>query len=371
MNVYEMICSCESANASRQIFADAGRSGPTTKEDDKWLDELHEFGGKPFSREWRPITLYIGKARLPEPDLLCAFPIVRLPVCNERAMTVLGKLMKACGELLPVRVAKKKGKFHLLNVTRMLPKVLHHKESTWRQIDRDFKLLKQPVFFGDRLPRDVSLFKIPEFAQKTYCLERTGKPEGNEFKALVEKHGLTGLVFHLVWTDEKALPARPVPKPSRKESPAPNPSDRPLNDTEQRDISLSIKRGYKYLKLEPKSSPTATQKAMLKAIDAIALGKKKVSKNVEMDLAVNLGCLWGQTVCDDIGWEWCCLMLEDRRETYVIVTPNRSHMVSPMDFVLRQLDKRLPEENTNLLLFNMLKGKSFGAAKAGSYMHVG
>lgn len=253
----------------------------------------------------------------------------------------------------------------------MLPKVLNHKKSKWKQIDRDFKLLKQPVFFGDRLPRDVSLFKIPEFAAKTYCLERTGKPKGNEFKALVEKHGLTGLQFRLVWADEKAPLARPAPKPLPKALLAPNPSDRPLNDKEQRNISLSIKRGYKYLKLDSQSSPQATQEAMFKAFDAIALGKKKLSNNAVMDLAVNLGCLWGQTVCDELGWQWCCLILEDRRETYVIVTPNRSHMVSPMDFVLRQLDKRLPEENTSLLLFNMLKGKSFGAAKAGSYMHVG
>ena len=90
-----------------------------------------------------------------------------------------------------------------------------------------------------------------------------------------------------------------------------------------------------------------------------------------LDLAVNLGCLWGQTVCDELGWEWCCLMLGVGRETYVIVTPNRSHMVSPMDFVLEQLQKRLPEENTSMLLFNMLKGKKFGSAKPNSYMHVG
>jgi hypothetical protein len=110
---------------------------------------------------------------------------------------------------------------------------------------------------------------------------------------------------------------------------------------------------------------------MRKAIDAIALGKKKVSKNTVLDLAVNLGCLWGQTVCDALAWQWCCLVLPEGQETCVIVTPNRSHMVSPMDFVLQQLQKRLPEENTSMLLFNMLKGKSFGSAKAKSYTHVG
>ena len=52
------------------------------------------------------------------------------------------------------------------------------------------------------------------------------------------------------------------------------------------------------------------------------------------------------------------------------MTPSRSHMVSPMDFVLEQLQKRLPEDNTSMLLFAMLKGK-VRSAKARSYLHVG
>jgi hypothetical protein len=46
-------------------------------------------------------------------------------------------------------------------------------------------------------------------------------------------------------------------------------------------------------------------------------------------------------------------------------------MVAPMDFIQIQLQKRLPEENTSMLLFNMLKGKSFGKAEARAYLHIG
>jgi hypothetical protein len=35
-----------------------------------------------------------------------------------------------------------------------------------------------------------------------YCVEFTGDPDDGEFKAVVEHHGLTGLEFELVWTDE-------------------------------------------------------------------------------------------------------------------------------------------------------------------------
>jgi hypothetical protein len=46
-------------------------------------------------------------------------------------------------------------------------------------------------------------------------------------------------------------------------------------------------------------------------------------------------------------------------------------MVAPMDFIQTQLQKRLPEENTSMLVFNMLKGKSYGKSTAKAYLHVG
>jgi hypothetical protein len=42
-----------------------------------------------------------------------------------------------------------------------------------------------------------------------------------------------------------------------------------------------------------------------------------------------------------------------------------------MDFVHKQLQILLPEENTSMLLFNMLKGKKFGRTKAKSYLNIG
>ena len=132
-----------------------------------------------------------------------------------------------------------------------------------------------------------------------------------------------------------------------------------------------MRRGYEHLKLSPRSSAGATQAAVRAAIDAVASGAKKPGTDAIVDLAVNLGCLWGQTVCDELGWQWCAVGLGDGRESVVVVTPNRSNVVSPVDFVHRQLRKRPPEENASMLLFAMLKGKSLGRAKAGSYVQVG
>ena len=40
-------------------------------------------------------------------------------------------------------------------------------------------------------------------------------------------------------------------------------------------------------------------------------------------------------------------------------------------FVFEQLQKRLPDENTSLLLFNMIVGGSLPKANAGAYITVG
>lgn len=149
-------------------------------------------------------------------------------------------------------------------------------------------------------------------------------------------------------------------------------SDRPLTAAEAKDVRLSIARGYKALKLDPKkASPEKVQEAILKLIDPICLGKKKVSPKVTEDLGVNIGCLWGQTIADTLnGWEWCYATV-DGDELFAMAAPDRSILVAPMNFIFAQLHKRLPEENTSMLAFNMIVAGSYGKQKAGAYVTVG
>jgi hypothetical protein len=152
----------------------------------------------------------------------------------------------------------------------------------------------------------------------------------------------------------------------------PKNSDRPLTEVEAKDVKLSIARGYKALKLDPKKTTTAkTQEAIQKVIDPIFLQKKKVSAKTIEDLGVNLGCVWGQTICDSLkGWEWCYATVEGD-EFFAVAAPDRSMLVAPMNFIFTQLQKRLPEENTSLLLFNMLVAGTCGKHKRGAYVTIG
>ena len=82
-------------------------------------------------------------------------------------------------------------------------------------------------------------------------------------------------------------------------------SDRPLQSEEAAEIRACIARAYAHLKLKPNASAKRVQEAMRDAIDAVTLGKKKLPRKVREGFAFDLGCLWGQTVCDALGWQWC------------------------------------------------------------------
>jgi hypothetical protein len=149
-------------------------------------------------------------------------------------------------------------------------------------------------------------------------------------------------------------------------------SDRPLKASEAEDVRVCIERAYEHIKLKPGAAVMRVQKAMRDVVDAVNLGKKKLPKKTQEDFGIELGCLWGQTVCDALGWEWCMATV-DGYTALVVASRNRSHVVPVLQFMCTQVEKRPPEENTSLLLFNMLKARSlgsFGKAKAGAYVQV-
>jgi hypothetical protein len=305
------------------------------------------------------------------------------------AVEVLGDTLGRAGELLSVKIAASgdAGPYHIVNVTRLLRKALDPAKSTYREGDRAYRRLQMPAFHADQIPANVSLFKIPQnYGGQVYCVERTGEPGAGEFKALVEHHGLKGLEFRLVWSDGKAKPSPARSKPTPQAKPAaaakrrppatgrrgPGSSERPLKPGEAKDIRLSVARGYKALELPAGTSPVQAQRGMRKLIDAVVDGKTTLSSREAADLSVNLGCLWGQTLCDAAGWQWCVARVDGGRELPSVASPDRAYLVRPMHFIQAQLHKRMPGDNASLLLFNMIRsGTSQWAAKPNAYVTIG
>jgi hypothetical protein len=152
----------------------------------------------------------------------------------------------------------------------------------------------------------------------------------------------------------------------------PGATERPLPADVAREIEEAARRARTTLKLTAKSTPAATLQAILAAVERQIAGPKRPPEAETENLAIDLGCLWAQTVCDALGWQWCELKYPKRPATYAIVTPDRSHAIVPMAYMARQLDQRGPSaDNTTLLLFNMLKANRLPPARPKSYKPLG
>jgi hypothetical protein len=159
------------------------------------------FMGVPFGRKWKTQTFYYEKSLLPRSDFEMIGPSAF--ICNERARDLAASALEPSGQFLPVRVEGEKGKYWIYNITNTI-NVVDQKKSRWVRLGRGVgaRMLEKPAFKAERFGEE-SLFKIPEDrGASMYCLEITGDASDNEFKAIVEKEGLTGLSFNLMWTEK-------------------------------------------------------------------------------------------------------------------------------------------------------------------------
>ena len=354
MNVYRVCTFVETGNNYRQVFAAAEHTDA--------IDTIEYFDGKPLRKAPPRVTLRLDRPKLPPGDFL-HFGASKVLLPGPRAMNAVGELLRQSGQLFPLKVKGLKHEYQLLNVTRLLKDVLDKKKSAYRKM-RTYKQLEKPAFHASRIPADVQLFKIPQnFGIVIYCVERTGKVADGEFKALVEKHKLTGVEFGLVWSDGKS-PTKGTAKAAAKA----NGSDTPLAADIAKDVKLSIRRGAQTVGVKASAAPLEIQRAIRTAIDDISARKVTLSKRAAQDFAVNVGCLWGQTVCDAAKWQWCFAKIgKSKSANLAVAAPDRSYIVTPMQFIQSKLSGG---ENTSMLLFNMIRD-GLPSRQPNTYQHIG
>jgi hypothetical protein len=147
-------------------------------------------------------------------------------------------------------------------------------------------------------------------------------------------------------------------------------SDRPLNEDERREIGHWVAVGLQNIDVgATEQAADVVQDALRRTIDGMR-GWDNDLRAVKLETAsLIIGCLWGQTVCDRLGWEWAVVRLGPEWEGFGVVSPNRSHVVFPLQYV-RQLLADLNRDQTSLLLYNMLKAGSLPPAEPGAYQVI-
>jgi hypothetical protein len=148
-------------------------------------------------------------------------------------------------------------------------------------------------------------------------------------------------------------------------------TERPLNENLQWCVASFVSRASQWLGVEAESdTPDLRQERLRAAINTFRSSPADIRES-RLDVESHrIGCVWGQAVCDQLGWEWATLSPEPGVEELAVVSPSRAHAVFPVLFIHKLLTD-IGRDPTSLLVYNMLKAGSLPPAAPGEYCILG
>jgi hypothetical protein len=146
--------------------------------------------------------------------------------------------------------------------------------------------------------------------------------------------------------------------------------DRSLDAEEMCEVQAYEHDGLELLGFPEKgASPVEVQQAILSKVDSLRETPDQIDPEACKELALTLACVWGQIICQELGWEWALVTFHEG-DFYAIVTRNRSHAILPLHY-FDDLLKDPEADPTSLLIYNMLKASDLPLAEAGVYRLLG
>jgi hypothetical protein len=143
--------------------------------------------------------------------------------------------------------------------------------------------------------------------------------------------------------------------------------DRPLTDEEREEVTGCVAYARDLLGCGESAGAEELQATIHDAITRFRSAPDAFPGLAQQDLAVCLGCLWGQAVCDECGWSWALVTLDDGDEVYGILPADKAQVVFPMAYVHDLLDEPDSHE-TNLVLYDTIKKGPLPEATPGEYL---
>lgn len=179
-----------------KIEHDVERYQSLYPEDDKDMDMLF-FGGIRKAESWKAPRMYCLNPLLERPDFWYTNPGV--VIAGASAIEQVRTIFEMAGELLEFPFEGEN--LTVLNVVECI-NALNPDRSEWLLTADGQRAAPIRYAFYEKRIGESSIFKIPEtrFAD-VFCAEWEGDPE-TEFKAAVEHHQLTGLIFKEMWASD-------------------------------------------------------------------------------------------------------------------------------------------------------------------------
>lgn len=335
-------------------------------------------------RDWqanRLAGIWKPRAVIGDVQAMNDYPMVgSAPAFSERAVVALRDLLEPNGEILPLETPAGVGTYFVYNTTTIAD-VLDEFRSDISWYDSDDKTLARRIihheFIAEKLG-GLSIFHIPINRYFIYVTET--------FVARAREHELQGFDFRKVWPlppgtdweklarDELAkMPGRPKPaepvKSVAKAQPASRVASRPFKPGEELDSVNKALRDY------PKELGWDISAMSIDDIQAkihetlYKIYSSEMKKEDKLDQAFWLAFAWGETLVRKLQWEWAMLEDDAGHKTPVVASPNRSHAVPVLQYIGKLATTQ--EDQTSLLLYNMILANDMTAAQAGELRLLG
>jgi hypothetical protein len=152
-----------------------------------------------------------------------------------------------------------------------------------------------------------------------------------------------------------------------------NITERPITPNERLEFGDYSKKGANLIGL---LDDTTDPVKIVEAVDTYVYDKQlllkqgslKLSDDEIIDSSLALGCFWGNQLVRAFGWEWVCVLFNDKEE-YSVVSPDRSLAVYATYYVRACFDY-LDADVTILLAYNMIAAGRFSGERPKSYHKV-
>src|SRR5947208_4828076 len=149
-----------------------------------------------------------------------------------------------------------------------------------------------------------------------------------------------------------------------------NVSSKPFDAEDVASIDAIAAVGMRRLRLKPSDRAEVKMKKITKVIDEHLFKKKKNNKEALLELASQLGCLYGNILRDEVGWEWC--IVNDEGDEFLGIGPaDKSVMLAPIGYIHSQMTAPASGDNASMLLFNMIKGGTIPKGEPDEYVSLG
>lgn len=182
-----------------RIFTDDDFQSLESVDKDAYLKARKDgwkFDGFPVGNAWQPLEMYVRQPTRKKPDI---WGLANTLAFEPHAREILQLCLDQSGEQLKLPFEGRE--LIVLNVTYVIDCL----DKDASDYDPDLPhMIDEYVFHQDRL--DYSLFKIPEtrMSSEILTVEGLASPD-DEFKPLVEKHGLKGLRFKKLYSWDEPM----------------------------------------------------------------------------------------------------------------------------------------------------------------------